>query len=58
MERWTYHRYASNPHRVVNLSGGERCSMAPFFDPDFDTAIRCIDACTGPDDPSRLPFDR
>lgn len=55
MERWTNHRYASNPHRVVNASGGERFSMALFFDPDFDTVIECIETCTGPGDPPRYP---
>lgn len=55
MERWTNHRFASNPHRVVNRSGGERYSMALFFDPDFDTVIDCIDTCTGPGNPPRYP---
>lgn len=45
MERWTNHRYASNPHRVTNRSGRERYSMALFFDPEFDTEIACIDTC-------------
>lgn len=55
MERWTNHVYASNPHRVTNASGGERYSMALFFDPDFDTVIECIETCTGPENPPRYP---
>lgn len=37
LERWSNKRYMSMPHRVVNLSGKERYSMATFFDPDFST---------------------
>ena len=55
MERWTNHVYASNPHRVTNASGGERYSMALFFDPDFDTVIDCIETCTGPEKPPLYP---
>lgn len=55
MERWTNHRYASNPHRVTNRSGRERYSMALFFDPDFDTEIACIETCTDDRDPPRYP---
>lgn len=55
LERWTNHRFASNPHRVTNRSGRERYSMALFFDPDFDTVIECIETCTGSGDPPRHP---
>lgn len=55
MERWTNHRYASNPHRVTNRSGRERYSMALFFDPEFDTEISCIETCRAPDEPPRYP---
>jgi isopenicillin N synthase-like dioxygenase len=35
LERWSNHRVASTPHRVVNRSGAERYSLATFYDPDF-----------------------
>ncbi len=39
LARWTNQRFKSTPHRVVNRSGLERCSMALFWDPDSDTII-------------------
>jgi len=37
--RWTNDRFASTPHRVVNRSGGERFSIATFYDPDFSALV-------------------
>jgi len=37
--RWSNDRFASTPHRVRNLSGHERMSIATFYDPDFDAPI-------------------
>ena len=48
MARWTNDVFASNPHRVINRSGGERFSMAVFFDPDFDTVIETLPSCLAP----------
>lgn len=39
LARWTNQHFKSTPHRVVNRSGKERCSMALFWDPDSDTVI-------------------
>jgi len=39
LARWTNSTFKSTPHRVVNRSGQERCSMALFWDPDSDTVI-------------------
>lgn len=39
LARWTNDRFKSTPHRVVNRSGHERCSMALFWDPNHDTLI-------------------
>jgi isopenicillin N synthase-like dioxygenase len=37
--RWSNDRFASTPHRVLNLSGHERMSIATFYDPDFSAPI-------------------
>lgn len=34
LRRWSNDRYISNQHRVRNLSGRERLSIATFYDPD------------------------
>jgi isopenicillin N synthase-like dioxygenase len=39
LARWTNGRFASTAHRVVNLSGNERHSIATFYDPDFATLV-------------------
>lgn len=39
LARWSNDRFRSTAHRVINLSGVERYSMALFFDPDADTVI-------------------
>ncbi len=39
LARWTNDRFASTPHRVVNRSGGERFSIATFYDPDFSALV-------------------
>jgi len=37
--RWSNDRFASTPHRVRNLSGHERMSIATFYDPNFAAPI-------------------
>jgi isopenicillin N synthase-like dioxygenase len=42
LSRWTNGRWQSTPHRVKNLSGGDRYSCPYFFDMDMDSQIACI----------------
>ena len=54
LARWTNGRWQSTPHRVKNLSGGDRFSCPYFFDPDMDAIISCLPTCVRPDNPARF----
>ena len=43
--RWTNDVYVSTPHRVVNLGGRHRYSVAFFMDPNPDAVIACLPTC-------------
>ena len=53
LSRWTNRRWQSTPHRVKNLSGGDRYSNPYFFDMDMDSIVQCVPSCTGADNPPR-----
>ncbi|AJP71113.1 isopenicillin N synthase family dioxygenase [Sphingomonas hengshuiensis] len=53
--RWSNDVYVSTPHRVANISGRERYSVAFFFDPNPDAVIECLPTCQSPDRPARYP---
>lgn len=54
LSRWTNRRWQSTPHRVKNLSGGDRYSNPYFFDMDMDSTVACVPTCTGPANPPRF----
>ncbi len=53
LSRWTNGRWQSTPHRVKNLSGGDRFSNPYFFDMDMDSIVACVPTCAGPGNPPR-----
>ena len=58
MARWTNDRWRSTLHRVVNPpltdnDGTSRQSIAFFGNPNYDAEVRCLEACTGRDNPPK-----
>jgi isopenicillin N synthase-like dioxygenase len=54
--RLTNGLYHSNMHRVVNnVSGGDRFSVATFFNPPFDYVFTCAPTCAGLSNPVPPP---
>lgn len=53
LARWTNDLFRSTPHRVVNVSGRARYSMAVFYDPDFDAEVKAIPSCVAPGEKPR-----
>jgi len=53
LNRWTNGRWQSTPHRVKNLSGGDRFSNPYFFDMDMDSIVTCVPTCTDAAHPPR-----
>ncbi len=56
--RWTNDKWVSTIHRVVNppedvRRNVDRMSVAFFFTPNHDVEVRCLESCTGPQNPAR-----
>jgi isopenicillin N synthase-like dioxygenase len=55
LRRWTNDRFLSTPHRVTNVIEKPRYAVPFFFDPHFDTPIRCLPSCQSASDPEKYP---
>ncbi|WP_394835024.1 isopenicillin N synthase family oxygenase [Pendulispora rubella] len=53
LERMTYGRYRSTPHRVKNTSTRDRLSLPFFFDPSFDAEVRPLVPRASVEEPPR-----
>jgi isopenicillin N synthase-like dioxygenase len=53
LRRWTNDRFLSTPHRVLNVSGTDRYSIALFFDTNLDQVMQCLPTCQGPAHPPK-----
>ena len=55
LSRWTNGRWQSTPHRVTNLSGGDRYSCPYFFDTSLDSTVEVLPTCQSADKPAKWP---
>ena len=55
LERWTNGLMKSTKHRVLTSGENERYSIPFFYDPAFETVVKCLDICTDADNPPRFP---
>lgn len=55
LARWTNGRWQSTPHRVKNLSGGDRYSCPYFFDMSMDSVVEALPTCNGTDNAPKFP---
>lgn len=53
LRRWTNDRFLSTPHRVMNVSGTDRYSIAFFFATNLDRDLACLPTCQGPGNPPK-----
>jgi isopenicillin N synthase-like dioxygenase len=55
LERWTNGLFQSTKHRVLTAGDAERYSIPFFYEPNFETFVKCLDLCCSPDNPAKYP---
>ena len=55
MARWSNGTLVSTMHRVLNVTGQRRQSIAFFAGPDHETTITALPGCVSPDRPALFP---
>jgi len=55
LERWTNGLFRSTKHRVLTSGEKERYSIPFFYEPNFDTTVRCLDVCCSEGKPAKYP---
>jgi isopenicillin N synthase-like dioxygenase len=55
MQHWTNDRFRATRHRVINISGKERISLACFGNTNYHAMIECIASCCSKENPARYP---
>ena len=55
MQHWTNDRFRATRHRVINVSGKERVSLACFGNTNYHALIECIDSCCSAENPAQYP---
>jgi isopenicillin N synthase-like dioxygenase len=53
MGLWTNDRYTSMQHRVISNPERERFSIPIFYNPCYDTSIKCLPSCMSAQNPAR-----
>jgi isopenicillin N synthase-like dioxygenase len=54
LERWTNGSFKSTIHRVLNVTGNERYSIAYFYEPNADAVVECLPAFVSLDNPIKF----
>jgi isopenicillin N synthase-like dioxygenase len=56
LERWSNGLFKSTKHRVLTSGDAERYSIPFFYDPAFDTEVKCLPTCCSSDNPAKYPI--
>ena len=56
LSRWTNGCWQSTPHRVKNLSGGDRYSCPYFFDMAMDSVVEVVPTCRASENPPAVRY--
>ena len=55
LERWSNGKFRSTKHRVLTTGDAERISVPFFYEPNFDTVVKCLETCCSETNPPKHP---